>query len=77
MLVYVVEGGREMLTIEGYKFIFVAENGRAKVFITTEPIEERARACFKAKYGDAQVLSWRPLGAEALRKETVGPEGSN
>ena len=66
-----------MPTVEGYKFIFVAENGRAMVFITTEPTEEKARAYFKAKYGNAQILSWRPLGAEALREESVGPEGSN
>ena len=65
-----------MPTIAGYKFIFVAENGRAMVYITTEPTEEKARAYFKAKYGNAQVLSWRPLGAGALRNEGIGADGS-
>ena len=67
---------REMPTIEGYKFIYVAENGRTMVFITTEPTKEKAKAYFKAKYGNAQILSWRPLGVDALRNEGIGGDES-
>ena len=65
-----------MPTIEGYKFIYVAENGRTMVFITTEPTKEKAKAYFKAKYGNAQILSWRPLGVDALRNEGIGGDES-
>jgi hypothetical protein len=46
-----------MPTIEGCKFIYVAENGRTMVFITTEPTKEKAGAYFKTKYGNAQIGS--------------------
>jgi hypothetical protein len=65
-----------MAKVAGYEIKFITPDKRLGRVVVGEPDEQKATSDLKAKYGEVNIKSCRPLDAKTLRDQHIETDGS-